>query len=141
MVSGIPWGFAGCLYLSRYGEQTGLEAGPGGDDVDLAYVITGLVVPAVTVLGLWAWLTRSRAGAAARAVADLDRSELARTVTAVQQRLTELSGQLDTMSRDWEERDRRLTGQLNALLAMTERPNRFDLPVRDKPAARRPRRS
>ncbi|HEU5160219.1 MAG TPA: hypothetical protein VFU43_24695 [Streptosporangiaceae bacterium] len=107
----------------------------------MAYVITGLVVPAVTVLGLWAWLTRSRAGAAARAVADLDRSELARTVTAVQQRLTELSGQLDTMSRDWEERDRRLTGQLNALLAMTERPNRFDLPVRDKPAARRPRRS
>ncbi len=100
-------------------------------------MITALVVPTATVLGLRMWLARARAGVPAQAVVDLDKSELAQTVAAVQERLTELSGQLENMSRDWEERDRRLTRQLNALLALTERPSRIDLSVGDKPGARR----
>jgi hypothetical protein len=103
----------------------------------MLYVIAGLVVPAATVLGLRVWLVRSRAGGSAQPVADQDNSELARSVAAVQDRLAELTGQLETMSRAWEERDRRLTGQLNALLALTERPGRFDLSVGDRPDARR----
>jgi hypothetical protein len=104
--------------------------------MDVVYLIAGLVVPTATVLGLRFWRIRSRADARARAVADLDRSELTKTVTAVQERLTELSGQIETMSRDWEDRDRRLTGQLNALLALTERPRRLDLSVGDRPGPR-----
>jgi hypothetical protein len=103
----------------------------------LVYVIAGVVVPTATVFGLWAWRVRSRAGGpAVRSGADLDNSELARSVAAVQERLTELTGQLETMSRDWDERDRRLTGQLNALLALTERLRGFDLSVGDRPGVR-----
>jgi HAMP domain-containing protein len=109
---------------------------PGGN-VDLAYVIAGLAVPAATVLGLWWWLARSRASASAQPDADLDTSDLAETVAAVQDRLTELSAQLETMREDWEERDRRLSGKLNALLALTERATRIDLPIGGKPGTRR----
>jgi hypothetical protein len=41
------------------------------------------------------------------------------------------------MSRDWADRDRRLTSQLNALLALTDRPRAFDLSVEDRPGGRR----
>jgi hypothetical protein len=106
--------------------------------LDLVYVIAGVVVPTATVFCLWAWRVRSRAGGpAVRSVADLDNSELARSVAAVQERLTELTGQLETMSRDWADRDRRLTSQLNALLALTDRPRAFDLSVEDRPGGRR----
>jgi len=109
--------------------------------LDLVYVIAGLVVPAATVLGLRVWLVRSRAGGPAHPVPDQDNSQLVASVAAVQERLAELTGQLATMSRDWEERDRRLTTQLNALLALTERPRGFDLSVGEQPAARRSSRS
>jgi hypothetical protein len=103
----------------------------------LVYVIAGVVVPTATVFGLWAWRVRARAaGPDVRTVADGDNAELARSVAAVQERLTELTGQLETMSRDWEERDRRLTGRLNALLELTERPRRLDLSAGDRPGER-----
>jgi HAMP domain-containing protein len=105
--------------------------------MDVVYLIAGLVVPTATVLGLRLWRVRSRADVRARALADLNNSELAKTVAAVQERLTELSGQIETMNQDWEERDNRLTGQLNALLALTERPRRLDLSVGDRPSVRR----
>jgi hypothetical protein len=101
--------------------------------VDLVYVIAALFVPAATVLGLRMWLARSRARAPAQAAADSQTPELAQTVAAVQERLTELSGQLEDMGRDWEERDRRLTRQLNALLALTERPSKIDLSAAGEP--------
>jgi hypothetical protein len=103
----------------------------------LVYVIAGVVVPTATIFGLWAWRVRSRQGWPAVRSADLDNSELARSVAAVQERLTELTGQLETMSRDWEDRDRRLTSQLNALLELTERPRIRDLSVGDRPGGRR----
>jgi hypothetical protein len=105
--------------------------------LDWVYVIAGVVVPTATVLGLRVWLVRSRSGGQAHSVADQDNSELARSIAVVRERLAELTGQLETMSRDWEERDRRLTTQLNMLLALTERPRRFDLSVGDRPGARR----
>jgi hypothetical protein len=99
--------------------------------LDLVYVIAGFVVPAATVLGLRIWFVRSRAAgppdSAGDSVADRENADLARSVADVQERLAELTGQLETMSRDWRERDRRLTTQLNSLLALTERPRRFDL--------------
>jgi hypothetical protein len=119
------------------GEQTVPEAEAGGGQVDVAYLIAALVVPAATVLGLRLWLARPRAGPPAAEHVDSDASELAQTIAAVQERLNELSGQLETMSRDWEERDRRLSGQLNVLLALTERPGRIDLSVGGKPGGRR----
>lgn len=103
-------------------------------------MIAALTVPAVTVLALWLWLARSRAGVAARAAADEsgDMAELAQTVSVVQHRLAELSGRIETLTREWDERDRRLTGRLNALLALTERPpGRIDL-TRANRGARRP---
>jgi hypothetical protein len=107
-------------------------------EVDWAYVIAGLAVPAATVLGLRLWLARSHADAHARqAVDDPDKSDLAGAVAAVQDRLTELTDQLETLRTDWEERDRRLTRQLNALLTLTERATRIDLSFGGKSGTRR----
>jgi hypothetical protein len=105
-------------------------------------VVAALMVPATTVLALWLWLARSRAGAAARGADEPgesgDMAELTRTISVVQERLAELSGRIEIMHREWHERDRRLTVRLNALLALTERPGRIDLSIRAKRGARRP---
>jgi hypothetical protein len=100
-------------------------------DVDWAYVIAGLAVPAATFCGLRLWFVRSRAAAVQ---ADTDQAEpgLARSVAALQDRLGELSGQLETMSRDWEDRDLRLKGQLSELLAFTEQMARIDPWIRER---------
>jgi hypothetical protein len=88
--------------------------------MDLVYVLAGLAVPAATCLGLWGWWL---AGGRSRKADD---AGLAQSVEAVQQRLTELSDQLESMSRHWEERDSRLTGQLNSLIELTEQLGRVD---------------
>jgi hypothetical protein len=108
----------------------------GRGDVDLAYVIAGLAVPAATFFGLRLWFVRSRAVAVTR-----DDADLAHSVAAMQDRLAELSGQLESMSRDWEERDLRLKGQISELLAFTEQMARIDPWIRERsgenPGARR----
>jgi hypothetical protein len=114
--------------------KVSLTPRPGGDGVDLVYVMAALIVPAATVLGLRVWFGR-RPDVPPRPVADLDSSELAQTLAALQERLKELGDQVETMNRDGEERDQRLTGRLNSLLAMTERPTRFDLSVGHPPGA------
>jgi hypothetical protein len=93
-------------------------------DVDLWYVLAGLAVPAATYLGLRLWSIRSSGPAPiaqdGRADARSDGSDLAQSVVAVQARLKELTDQLAAMSRDWEERDRRLTEQIQGLIGLTE---------------------
>ena len=102
--------------------------------MDLVYLISALFVPTATVIGLRVWFARSWASGPARAVVDLDQSELAQSVGAVRRQLLELSDQVETLSRDWEERDRRLTSQLNALLELTDRLRPINLSaVGDKP--------
>jgi hypothetical protein len=97
-------------------------------------------VPAATFLGLRLWYLRSRAatGAAAQGDADQSESELARSVTAMQDRLTELSDQLEAMSRDWAERDHRLKSQLNDLLTFTEQMARIDPWIGEKIGEKQP---
>jgi hypothetical protein len=89
--------------------------------VDLVYWAAALAVPVATCLGLWIWYLRT--AAIAPHVGDRrdhDGSDTAQSVAAVQDRLRELSGRLDGMSRDWAARDRELTGRLGALIAFTE---------------------
>lgn len=102
--------------------------------MDLAYVIAGLAVPATTFLGLRLWYVRSRTATAAAVPGDADQgeAELTRSVAAMQDRLIELSDQLEAMSKDWAERDHRLKGQLNQLLAVTEQMARIDPWIGDK---------
>lgn len=129
-------GFIKYLYLGHYREQTSSEAWPGVE-MDVAYVMVALAVPAATVLGLW-WFARSRGGASVHTASDPDKSGLAASVAAIEERLNELTDRLETMRDDAVERERRLTGRLNALLALTERATRIDLSVGEKPGARRP---
>jgi hypothetical protein len=100
--------------------------------VDLAYVIAGLAVPAATVFGLRLWFMRSRAAAALRDDADHGEADLARSVADLQDRLAELSGQLESMSKNWEERDLRLKGQISELLTFTEQMARIDPWIRER---------
>jgi hypothetical protein len=101
--------------------------------MELGYVLAGLAVPAATCLGLWLWFVRTRSAAAV----DRDESELARSLAAVQDQLAELSDQLESVSRHWAERDSRLTGQLNALLRLTEQLGSVDPWIGGKPGGRR----
>jgi hypothetical protein len=105
--------------------------------MDVVYVVAGLAVPTATCIGLWLWAVRTRSSALPAGAADEDDSELARSVAAVADRLAELSDQLEVMSRHWEERDSRLTGQLNALIKLTEQLGRVDPWIGEKPGERR----
>ena len=104
--------------------------------MDWAYVIAALAVPAATFFGLRWWLARPPARGAVPAAPDQDMAELAKTVAAVQDRLTELSGQLESMRAAAEARERRLTGRLNSLLALTEGSTRIDLSFGGKSGTR-----